>query len=39
LLEKQGDPQSAAVEYRTSLSMARTFTSAQKGLDRVAASE
>jgi tetratricopeptide (TPR) repeat protein len=39
LLEKQGAPQSAAVEYRTSLAMARTFTSAQKGLDRVAANE
>jgi tetratricopeptide (TPR) repeat protein len=39
LLEKQGARQSAAVEYRTSLSMARTFTSAQKGLDRVAANE
>ncbi len=39
LLEKQGDRESAAVEYRASLSMARTFTSAQKGLDRIAASE
>ncbi|MGB8730117.1 MAG: tetratricopeptide repeat protein [Candidatus Sulfotelmatobacter sp.] len=39
LLEKQGDLQSAAVEYRTSLSMARSFTSAQKGLDRIVASE
>src|ERR1700733_1032824 len=39
LLEKQGAPQAAAVEYRTSLSMARSFTSAQKGLDRVAANE
>ncbi|MGA8442185.1 MAG: tetratricopeptide repeat protein [Candidatus Sulfotelmatobacter sp.] len=39
LLEKQGAPQSAAVEYRASLSMARTFTSAQQGLDRVAANE
>jgi len=39
LLEKQGDLRSAAGEYRASLSMARTFTSAQKGLDRIAASE
>jgi tetratricopeptide (TPR) repeat protein len=39
LLEKQGDLQSAAAEYRTSLSMARTFASAQKGLDRIAGSE
>jgi len=36
LLEKQGDLQSAAEEYRTALSMAHTFTRAQDGLQRVA---
>ncbi len=36
LLEKQGDRQAAAKEYRTALSMAHTFTLAQNGLDRVA---
>ncbi|MGA8272850.1 MAG: tetratricopeptide repeat protein [Candidatus Sulfotelmatobacter sp.] len=36
LLEKQGDRQSAAGEYRTALSMAHTFTVAQDGLQRVA---
>jgi tetratricopeptide (TPR) repeat protein len=36
LLEKQGDRQSAASEYRAALSMAHTFTRAQQGLQRVA---
>src|ERR1700677_972602 len=36
LLEKQGDLQSAAEEYRTAFSMAHTFTVAQDGLQRVA---
>lgn len=36
LLEKQGDLQSAAGEYRTALAMAHTFTVAQDGLQRVA---
>jgi tetratricopeptide (TPR) repeat protein len=36
LLEKQGDRQAAAEEYRTALSMAHTFMRAQDGLERVA---
>ncbi len=36
LLEKQGDRQAAAEEYRAALSMAHTFIRAQDGLDRVA---
>ena len=36
LLEKQGDRQAAAAEYRTALSMAHTFMRAQDGLERVA---
>ena len=35
LLEKQGDFKAAAEEYRTALSMAHTFSSAQEGLQRV----
>ncbi len=36
LLEKQGDRRAAADEYRTALSLAHTFTHAQRGLQRVA---
>ncbi len=34
-LEKQGDKQAAAQEYRTALSMAKGFSRAQEALDRV----
>jgi tetratricopeptide (TPR) repeat protein len=35
LLEKQGDPKSAATEYRASLNLAHTYTKAQEALQRV----
>jgi hypothetical protein len=35
LLEKQGDRQGAADEYRAALSLARTFKRAQEGLKRL----
>jgi tetratricopeptide (TPR) repeat protein len=35
LLEKQGDRQTAAEEYRTALAMAHTFNRAQQGLQRI----
>jgi len=35
LLEKEGDPKSAAEEYRTALAMAHDFKRAQEGLKRV----
>jgi tetratricopeptide (TPR) repeat protein len=35
LLEKQGDHQAAAGEYRTALTMAHTFNRAQQGLQRI----
>jgi hypothetical protein len=35
VLEKQGDKQGAAQEYRTSLTLARSFSVAQEALNRV----
>ena len=35
VLEKQGDKQGAAQEYRTALSMAKSFSRAQEALNRV----